>query len=345
MMLTTIRPSVPADAPGIVELLAAAGLKPNVEPDALDWKYWDERKDWAGVRSFVSTRGAQIVAHAAVVPGSCATESRRFTVLHLIDWAARPNAAGAGVSLMKHVGRLADALLAVGGSEQTRQILPHIGFQLCGMAEGYVRVLRPLRCLGALGTSSWKLPARFMRRSLWRLSAPIVAPADWSISRIVSEETAALAEALPRASAGMDVLERSEGWFRYMLRCPIVPMELYALRNRNEVRGYFLLAFAPGQARIADCWVANDEPTEWHALIQYAALQAWRHRDVAELVAWSSDAVTARALVASGFHRRNQQPIFLRSAAEEEIVPGRLRVQMLDNDAAYFHHGFAELWA
>jgi hypothetical protein len=344
-MRTTIRPSVPADAAGIVELLAAAGLKPNVEPEALDWKYWNEREDWAGARSFVATRDAQILAHAAVVPGSCATASRRFTVLHLIDWAARPNAAGVGVSLMKHVGRLADALLAVGGSEQTLRILPHIGFRPCGTAEGYVRVLHPLRFLGALGAAWWKLPARLVRRSLWRLSSPVVAPAGWSIRRIASDEMTTLGEALPCATAGMGVFERSEGLFRHMLHCPIVPMELYALKNQNEMRGYFLLAFAPGQARIADCWVATDQPAAWHALMQYAALQAWRHRDVAELVAWSSDALMTRALVASGFHRRNQQPIFLRSATEEEIIPGNLHVQMLDNDAAYFHHGFAEPWA
>jgi hypothetical protein len=337
---------MPADAAGIVELLAAAGLKPNVEPEALEWKYWAAREDWAGARSFVATRGAQILAHAAVVPGNCVTASRRITILHLIDWAARPNAAGVGVSLMKHVGRLADALLAVGGSEQTRRILPHIGFRPCGVAEGYVRVLHPLRFLSAVGgTARWKLPARLARRSLWRMLSPFISPEGWSISPITSDETTALAEALPRASAGISVLERSEAWFRYMLRCPIVPMELYALKYQNDVRGYFLLSFAPGQARIADCWVATDEPAAWQALMQHAALQAWRHRDVAELATWSIDAVTARALNASGFHHRNRQPIFLRFADEEEIIPGRVRVQMLDNDAAYFHHGFAELWA
>jgi hypothetical protein len=344
-MRTIIRPSVPADAADIVELLAEAGLKPNVEPDALDWKYWQKREDWAGARSFVATRGTQILAHAAVVPGSWATASRRATVLHLIDWAARPNAAGVGVSLMKHVGRLADALLAVGGSEQTLRILPHIGFRPCGKAEGYVRVLHPLRFLGTFGAASWKLPARLVRRSLWRLFSPVVAPAAWSVRRIASDEMMALAEGLPFAIAGMGVFERSVGLFRYMLHCPIVPMELYALKSQNEVRGYFLLAFAPGQARIADCWVAADEPDAWHALMQYAALQAWRHRDVAELVVWSSDAVMTRALLTSGFHCRNQQPIFLRTGATEEIIPGRMRVQMLDNDAAYFHQGIAELWA
>jgi hypothetical protein len=344
-MRTTIRPSVPADAQDIVELLAVAGLRPNVEPEALDWKYWKEREDWGGARSFVATRGGQILAHAAVVPGRCATGSGSTTVLHLIDWAARPNAAGVGVSLMKHVGRLADALLAVGGSEQTLRILPHIGFLPRGTAEGYVRVLHPLRFLGSFGAAWWKLPGRLIRRCLWRLSSPIVPPAGWSIKRITSDDMTTLSEVLRRATVGMGVFERSAGLFRYMLRCPIVPMELYALKNQNGVCGYFLLAFAPGQARIADCWVAGDEPEAWHGLLQFAALQAWGHRDVAELVAWSGDAVMTRALVGNGFHCRNQQPIFLRPAAEEQIIPGRLRVQMLDNDAAYFHHGFAELWA
>ena len=344
-MRTTIRPSIPSDAAEIVELLAAAGLKPNVDPDALDWKYWRERRDWAGARSFVATRGAQILAHAAAVPGTCATASRRISVLHLIDWAAQPNAAGVGVSLMKHVGRLADALLAVGGSEQTLQILPHIGFRPCGTAEGFVRVLHPLRFAGSFNAASWKLPAKLARRSLWRLSSPIITPAGWSIGRIASDEITALVEALPSARAAMGVFERSVGLFNYMLNCPIVPMELYALKNEKQVRGYFLLAFAPGQARVADCWVATDEPEAWHALMQCAAMQAWRHREVAELVAWSSNSVMTRALLGSGFHRRNQQPIFMRSLGGEEIIPERLHVQMLDNDAAYFHHGISELWA
>jgi hypothetical protein len=343
-MRTTVRPSVPADTAAILGLLAAAGLKPNIEPDALGWKYWKEREDWVGSRSFFATRGAQILAHAAVVPGSYAASSRRVTVLHLIDWAAQPDAAGVGVTLMKHIGRLADALLAVGGSKQTLRILPHIGFRQCGTAEGYVRVLHPLRFPGAFGAAAWKHPARLMRRTLWHILSPVVEPAGWNIRRVASNEMAIVAEALPRAYAGIGLFERSEGLFRHMLNCPIVPMELYVLNRQDRVCGYFLLAFAPGQARVADCWAATDEPGAWHALMQYAALQAWRHHDVAEIVAWSSDAVMTRALVEGGFHRRNQQPIYLRTTVENAIISG-LRVQMLDNDAAYFHHGVADLWA
>lgn len=344
-MQTVIRPSVRADAGDIVELLALTGLRPNVESSALDWKYWLERDDWSGARSFVATRGGQILAHAAVVPGRCTTDSGSATILHLIDWAARPNAAGAGVSLMKHIGRLADALLAIGGSEQTLRILPHIGFRSQGTADGYVRTLRPLRHLGSSGTAWWKLPARLMRRSLWRWTSPIVPPAGWSIMRIAPDEMSVLAQVLPCATAEAGVFERSATLFRYILQCPIASMELYALKNQNQVRGYFLLAFVPGQARIADCWVAAQQADAWDALLQYAALQALGHPDAAELIAWSSDPVMNGALLGNGFHLRCQLPIFLRPAVEGDIPSGHMQVQMLENDAAYFHHDVPELWA
>jgi len=343
-MRTTIRPSVPADAPAIVELLQAAGLKPNVEAEALDWKYWQPREDWPGTRSFVATRGEQILGHAAVVPGAYNTDSHRLTILHVIDWAALPNAVGVGVSLMKYVGRLADALLAIGGSEHTLRILPHIGFRSRGTTEGYVRVLRPLRFGGISGTVSWKLPAKLLRRSIWHWSSPGVEPAGLDLRRVHWDQMTELAGALPRGSTGVGKLERSEGLFRHMLRCPIVPMELYAVKTEDKVRGYFLLAYAPGQARIADCWAATDDLVAWHALMYYAALQARRRRDVAEIVAWSNDPVMTGALVASGYYRRNQHSILLCAAAEDRSISEPFRVQMLDNDAAYLHHGIAELW-
>src|SRR5277367_713063 len=104
--------------------MAEAGLIANTSADEQRWKYWQERPDWPGPRSYVMTRGSEILAHAALVPGVFATDSQRVRVVHLIDWAARPSATGAGVSLMKHIGRLTDALLAIGGSAQTRKILP-----------------------------------------------------------------------------------------------------------------------------------------------------------------------------------------------------------------------------
>jgi predicted acetyltransferase len=206
-------------------------------------------------------------------------------------------------------------------------------------------VLHPLRFGDEFDTAVWKHTAKLVRRTLWRLESPFAEPAGWEIKRIAADDLTALASVLPRGAATLGAFERSEGLFRHMLHCPIVPMELYALKSQNQVRGYFLLAFATGQARIADCWAATEEPAAWQALIQYAALQAWRHRNIAEITAWSSDALMTRALVATGFHHRSQQPIMLRFATQDQAVAERFRVQMLDNDAAYLHHRVAQWWA
>jgi hypothetical protein len=138
-MKPSLRASTPADAPAIVELLLQAGLRPNVEPQSLQWKYWQVRGDWTGSRSFVLVRGSEILAHAGIVPGMCSRAGGRVRVIHMIDWAARQDVPGAGVSLMKYVGRFTDVLLSIGGSAQTRAILPSLGSRPHGVATGHVR--------------------------------------------------------------------------------------------------------------------------------------------------------------------------------------------------------------
>ena len=51
------------------------------------------------------------MAHAAVVPAVCNWGNDRLQVLHVIDWAARAEARGAGNTLMQHIGKLGDAIL------------------------------------------------------------------------------------------------------------------------------------------------------------------------------------------------------------------------------------------
>jgi hypothetical protein len=141
------------------------------------------------------------------------------------------------------------------------------------------------------------------------------------------------------------VLERSEALLTYVLECPIVPMELYAVEKAGHVRGYFLLALARGQARIADCWIDSEEQADWRALLQCAVREARRSPAVAELAIWASDPVLARSLPECGFHPRNLRPVQLLATKGFDIPAATLRVQMLDSDAAYHHPGYAVLWA
>jgi hypothetical protein len=315
--------------------MVEAGLSVNASPREQQWKYWQDRPDWPGPRSYVMTRGSEILAHAAVVPGTCATQAHRFRLLHLIDWAAHPTATGAGVSLMKHLGRLTDGLLAIGGSTQTLKILPHLGFRPCGTATSYVRTLRPLQALGPDLEDRWRLLPRLLRRTFWTLSAPSVDTDGWQAHPVALSETAKIAAVFPAPSRDLAVLERTEDSLRHLLQSPDVPMELFAVEKSGSVRGYFLLGFALRQARLVDCWMRSGDPAEWRALLNCAVRLAQRAPRVAEIVSWASDPLLSQCLSECGFHARGSQEARLLATRESNFPAATVRLQMLDNDAAY----------
>jgi hypothetical protein len=344
-MASIFRPTTTADAPALAALMKEVGLLPNAEPEELHWKYWRERPDWPGPRSFVMVRGSEILAHAAIVPGKYRWGSQRITTRHVIDWAARPTASGAGVSLMKYLARATDALLAIGGSTMTLQLLPYLGFQRWGSVTMYTRPLHPLRTLTPGTLSNWTLLPRVARGLLWMVQASSTVAAGWKVRRVSCEEIASLESVFPAPTRDLAILERSAELFRHSLSCPIASMQLYALEHAGAPRGYFLLAFALRQARLVDCWVESENPADWRAMLQCAVREAKRHPRAAELAVWASDATLSRALLDCGFHARGDLPVQVLAPHSPAITAQTLRLQMLDNDAAYRHGGRDEFWA
>lgn len=340
-----VRSSTPRDGPAIVALMRQAGLKPHTGPEHLHWKYWQERSDWPGSRSFVLTDGKGILAHGAVVPGTLNWGKRRARVIHMIDWAARRDAVGAGVVLMKHIGRMTDFLLGIGGSGYTLKIMPLLGYRSLGAVTGYVRTISPLGILKRPTGPCWKLAPRVGRSLFWSWSAPRADTAGWQARRIAVDEVARIANILPVERADMVLLGRSPELMRHALACPIVPVELYALEKAGRIGGYFVLSYAPGQARLADLWMDSQDPADWRALVQSAVRQARGRGDLAELAAWSSDPQLSQVLEACGFHARLTLPIYLRSSGDVAIPQQTPRVQMIDNDMFYLYFGVNDLWA
>jgi hypothetical protein len=340
-----VRPTSPEDAPRVAALLAEASLHPNLEPGELHWKYWQVRPDWPGPRSFVLLRGDKLLAHAGIVPGIGVWQDERLRTIHLIDWAARPDAIGAGVSLMKHIGRTVDALLAIGGSAQTLAIVGQIGFRPIGVATTYVRTLHPLGILRSTSGARWRIVPRIARSALWSAMAPSAHSADSRAERIAPEAIGSLSAQFPGPTRQAGTLERSEPLLRYLLACPIVPIELYSWTGRGGKRGYFLLARAPGQARLVDCWACSEDPQDWRAMILCAVERARQDPDAAELVTWASDALQSSVLKQCGFHARGAAPIQLLARRGFRLPSATLRVQMVDNDAAYLHADGIELLA
>lgn len=344
-MKRSVRPSTPADAEAIVVLLKEAGLRPHVEPAHLYWKYWRPRADFSGPRSFLLIEGSRPIAHAALVPGTGLWGTGRVRVVHVIDWAARRSAAGAGAVLMKHIGQQADVLLAIGGSADTLAILPHLGFRGAGTATGYARTLHPIRLLRGMLQHPLSAASRFARGVASALGAPGAAPSGWRARRILAGELEAIAALLPHPARGIDVLGRSADLLAHALACPIAPLQLHVVGKEERGRGYFLLSSVPGQVRIADCWVDSEDPGDWRAMVECAIAVARIDPQAAEIAGWASDPLHASALEACGFHRRLANPVQIRPASAAAMPGAPLRVQMLDNDAAYLHEGRSEFWS
>jgi hypothetical protein len=347
------RPSTVADEVAIAALLQESlGLPPGhpmAEPSHMRWKYWEPRAGWNGSRSYVYLRDGQIIAHAALVPNVCLWREHRIQALHVIDWAAKRDSSGsgvAGVTLMKQIGKLTDAMFAVGGSELTQQILPIIGFKECGATvTRYARPVRPLLRLANPEYRGWRLVPQVMRGVFWTLTAPSRRYAGWSAAPVLADQLAAASIAWPRPKFGTTVFERSNALMSYWLRCPATPMELYSVYANGHARGYFLLAFAPAQARIADCWIDSDDLSEWSATVQLAVTRAKAHRHVEEVVSMSSDPLLGAALVKCGFHIRHTAAMMWRAASGVARPDAAIRFLMTDSDEAFLHDGCARLWA
>jgi hypothetical protein len=343
------RSTTVADESAIRSLLQAAyGVAPGhpmFEARHLQWKYWEPRADWQGSRSYVLTRKQRILAHAAIVPAVCSWGNERLRLLHVIDWAAYPEARGAGNTLMHHIGSLADAIVTSDGAEAAWRLLPLLGFADSGtVVTQYARPIRPLLYLTAADAPRWRLAARCVRNTLWALRAPAAAPRVQRSRSVAADELGRAPIPWPAAKNGGAVLERSPALMLYWLQCPAASLELHVVENGGAVQGYFVLTYAPGQARLADCWLESDDPEGWDALVQLAVAQAARHRTVAEVATICSEPLLAAALQRCGFHARSSRPLMVRANGARLPTAG-IRIQMLDDDTAYRHGGSRSFWA
>jgi hypothetical protein len=223
-------------------------------------------------------------------------------------------------------------MIATGGSEITRRLLPVIGFRPYGELCQFARPVRPLGLALPTAERDWKLPARLLRNTCWRLSPRLSLPRGWSASPLAPEE---VPDALwPRPSPTTAVTERGAGFYRYVVDSPSVRHALFGLEKRGTLVGYFCLAFAPHVARIVDLWLPSTDGEDWCNGFRTAAVLAARERDVYEVSAWASTPLGRTGLLHAGFRLRDRSVLSL--FGDARILEGRaLHVQMLDSDAGF----------
>jgi hypothetical protein len=341
------RSTTPADESAIVALLREAHGIPAenaaLEHRHMHWKCWQPHAGWQGSRSYVLTKDEQIVAHGTIVPAVCAWKRERINMLHVIDWAARAEVRGAGAAVMEHIGRLADVIVTSSGSDKGRQLLPFLGFKESStVVTGYARPIRPWLYFTSKNAPRWRRAARCLRAGLWALRAPAHRDAPWKARRIGAEEVASTPIPWPAPKYGTAVLERKPAVTSYLLQCPAVAMELYAVGRGDTPEGYFVLAFIRGQARLVDCWLDSEGLPGWTALVSLAVWQAGQRAGIGEIAATCSEPLMAEALRNCGFHARFSRSLSVRATGGARLPDCTVRIQMIDDDQAYLNGDF---WA
>jgi hypothetical protein len=334
-------PATRRDQPAVIDLLdgafavSPAGSFANTE--LLEWKYFGPHPDWNGSRSFVLRQGEKIVAHGCLFPVTLLSADGEIQAHHLIDWAASRGVPGVGLRLLRELARLSPALLTIGGSEQTRQILPKVGYRQQGTLEFYVRPVRPWRLFRADPVRrGWKQPLRLLRNAAWSLS-PLPKPAEGWTAAPVSCFDASL-DSLCRARSGRSFVSarRSPALLNYLLGCPGAALSAFLLRCNGMVRGWFLLSRIGGQGRIADVWVDSESAGDWQAAYVLAARAAAGDSGTLEIVAVASTPLAREVLTGIGFHHRGGDPIFLHDP--KGLLAGAvLNLNLVDGDAVWLH--------
>ena len=208
--------------PEILSLLRGAfkvpAETPNLQPRLLQWKYYDPGPAWAGSRSYVIRKGDTMVAHACVWPIRLATPSGSIDAIQALDWAGAQGVPGAGVILMRKLEGLAQVLITCGGSEDTHQVLPQIGFvRQQGSIGVYARVLRPWRQFRTRPAEGRKAIPRLLRNAWWSRSP--VADADGWTSQ-PTPPSAEVLSALDTMPAGAPESRYRAEFLEFMQRCP-----------------------------------------------------------------------------------------------------------------------------
>jgi hypothetical protein len=332
-------PTVDADRERVERFLREIFQSPEDVPAfraaQMRWKYYEPRPDWDAPRSYVyQTAEADIVAHACAWPFSLQTASGSVSGVHPIDWAAGTQVPGGGALLLREMRVLREICCCIGGSDVAQKVIAMSGFKPAGEFRRFARPLRPWRQALKHPRRNWKLPARTARNAMWAMRRAS-APAGWSATLVAP---AGLPPALfPNPQPGIAVAVRSAALFEFMFKCPVARYELYELRNGTAPRGYFVLSFVPGEARIADAWIHSASVDDWRAVAALAVEAALADTTALEMTTAACLPEACAAFEASGFRHYETLPIMMFDRGKRLAGIERYHLQMLDNDFSFLH--------
>jgi hypothetical protein len=330
-----VEPTPHAKLDAVASLLASVFRAPFDSPfldrRLLFWKYFEAGPRWNEARSYVLLKGDAIQAHCGVVPFDLHFSGQRVSSVYFTDWAGGRHLPGSGVLLMKKLMSRAGTAIVVGGSDDTRAVLPKIGFVPAGEVTSFARVRRPWRQFRTRPKEPLaKATTRLLRNTLWSHSSIGPIPERWCATR-----TDAFESDLNHDDSAYPTPSRDDQYLNYWLRCPAAEIGGYRILRSGSIVGYFLLSRVGNQTRISDIRLHSADPAEWIIAYRLAARSAAELPDTCEVLAAASTPFASKSLAASGFRNRGSAQLFLYDPHKKLSGAPPIFWNMIDGDAAY----------
>lgn len=302
------------------------------QPSVLNWKYFEAGPQWESARSYVLRKDDVIKAHCGVWPMNLKFREEQISCLCFLDWLSDPALPGVGVLLKKKLMRMAATSVVVGGSEDTRAVVPRIGFNPVSEVTTFARVVRPWKQGQTRSKETFaRSTARLLRNSAWSRKPLGKIDSEWSLNQVDSFLS------LPEELGGGDYPTpwRSAEYLNYWLRTPAVKIAGFQIIRDGAFAGYFLLSKVGGQARIADVRLHSNNPAEWANAYRLAATAAAEDPDICETVTIASTPLASQALLDCGFQARGSVPFFFADPGKKLSGAPPVFINMIDGDGAY----------
>jgi hypothetical protein len=310
---------------------------PLLAPALLEWKFFTPHPDWEGPRSYVTKDNDCIVAHSCIWPVRFSLGGRVVSSMHLIDWAASSDAAGAGALLNRELMKMTDTAIGLGASAIGTKVARRMGFQPYGSIGVYTRVLRPWhQFLRRPGPKPWKSPLYLLRNARWA-AQPVASPkAGWRAVEVPRFESSADAMFRERASFNGAVAVRTVDVLNYILQCPAITAKAFLVYEKNSLRGYYLLSRTGMRTMLADLWVGSQDEEVWATALSLATRSAAADPNACEFRAFSSIPLVTTALLRNHFHLRAEKPLLVFDL-KRQLKDHPMFVTPLESDAFYLY--------
>jgi hypothetical protein len=313
----------------------------EIEPEIIDWKYFDPGFNRDRERGVVWVRENQVAGFLGLIPFRVEKNGQCANCAWSCDWSVDPaQGGGVGLLLVKRARELYDGIFNLGGNENTRQIFPRLADRT--VSDAGISLVLPLR----LGSIVARLPRGFVKRLFSRQEKLQQIPLRWvraGVRRPVTIEPGLSPQVLSLAGATLQTGWRpvyDAGFLDWQFRrCPAITSWSCWISSESPLRTAGLVWKSQSSKklwRFAFCGETHDQEK---IKILNAAIVSFAYRQgciALVTIASHRQSDLVRLLRRRGFLRHGLLPFYaMRGRCTELPVDDFAVLSYLDADLAY----------